>query len=150
MNKENKEGLLPEFDNWLKANNPRNAMHTPEGYFDNFSDELMSKISKDKSPTKYRLLYYAGSIAAGFAILLAALLFMQDDQGTNDYYADLTEDQSWLYLIQNSTDLSLDEIASLSQAEGELAELELEIFTNGLSDEFIDGIDIDLLEDIYE
>ena len=153
MNKENKEGLSPEFDTWLKANNPRNAMHAPEGYFDSFSDKLLAELPSETNGSKvvkFRSLYFGGSIAAGFAILLAVLFFMKNDQVSNDYYADLSEDLSWLYLIQNSTELSLAEIASLSEGDDEWAEMELEIFSNSLSDEFIDGLDFDLLEDLYE
>ncbi len=156
MNKEGKYNFDSDFDQWLQKNNPKKGMSVPEGYFENFSDDLMSKIEFNKidAPVSRHLLsikskYYISAIAASIILLVASIIFFPQEKD-NIVLTDLAADQTWGYVINNASELSMEEISEFSEIDEAITDLEKELYGNNISEHFIDDQDIDLIEEIYQ
>jgi hypothetical protein len=154
----NKENINPDFDKWLKENNPRKHLKVPEGYFDAFPDQIMNHLKAETSAIqhepKIKQLFsrkWVLRIAASLIVLISAISIFQQISNTNTMeFANLEEDQTWDYVMAYSTDYEINEIAAFAEMDETITEWESEIFTNNISDQYLDEIDIELVEDFYK
>ena len=158
MSKKEKQLISPEFDTWLQENDPRKVQDVPEGYFESFADQLMARVTeKDiESPISkakvMRLPYYwISAIAASAILLIAAVMFFQNsDAQLSDSFAELSAENTLDYILDNSYDYNLADITEYTEMDQAFVDLESELFSLNLTEDFIDNIDIELLEDLYE
>ena len=158
MSKKEKQLISPEFDTWLQENDPRKVQDVPVGYFESFADQLMARVSEKDTASpvsKAKVIklpyYWISAVAASAVILVAALMFFQNsDAQINNTFADLNTEYTLDYILENSSDYSLAEIVEYTEMDQAFVDLESELYSQNLSEDFIDNIDIELLEDLYE
>ena len=158
MSKKEEQFISPEFDTWLQENDPRKVQDVPEGYFESFADQLMEQVSEKDTESRVskakviRLPYYwIGAVAASAVLLIAAFMFFQNsDAQLNNTFADLSTEYTLDYILDNSSEYSLSEIIEYTEMDQAFVDLESELYSQNLSEDFIDNIDIELLEDLYE
>ena len=134
-----------------KKNDPRRAMKFPDDFLEKFEDRLMDNIDlKNTTLTiKSRRNYYG--IAAVFIVLLGALIVFKFNINDNtSLLADITLDDNWEYLLENSEDLTFEELVSFEESDEAMISLEEEIYGDLDMEILIDDIDLQTLETLYE
>lgn len=160
MSKKDEQFISPEFDTWLQENDPRKVQGVPEGYFESFADHLMARVSEQdtlsKTPaSKAKVIqlpyYWISAIAASVILLVAALAFLQNsDAKLSNSFAELSAEHTLDYILDNSSDYSLAEITEYTEMDQAFVDLETELLSQNFTEDFIDNIEIELLEDLYE
>lgn len=158
MNKEEGHGINSDFDSWLQKNNPRKTQGVPDGYFENFSDLLMERIKDEsvepiiqKRPILKLHRNMIGAVAAAIIVLIAAIVIIQAPREQSmDSFAELNPDSTLDYLLNNSSEYTLDEIMEFAELDQTIADIESELLSDDITEDFIDNIDFELLEDLYE
>jgi len=109
------------------------GFNVPEGYLDNFENDLFSKLETSgqftkpglqvvKKPVhKNRLLRPVMAIAATFAIILSAVWFFQarptDTDSPEMASVELSEEDIEAYLLENVQDFEVEQLAMLPETE---------------------------------
>ena len=60
----------------------------------------------------------------------------------------MTLEDNWDYLLENPDELSIDELSQFDGAEQAINEIELELYSAIASEEWLDDIDLDMLENL--
>ncbi len=148
------ENMDNKLDKWFQENNPREAMRVPEGYFDGFADQVINNVNgktKTGKPLLIKKIRTWSAIAACAALLVTATFLLRSNVDTNvNLFAEVSEEQAWSYVFENDEAYSLDDLAAFEDLDETLTDMESELYGNQVSDEFLEDIDIQIIEDIYE
>lgn len=133
-----------------KNNDPRKGMKVPDGFFDDFEEQIMAQVTKPKivplwSGSRLR------AMAAVFVLALGTIFVMKWNIGGNvESYVELSEDENWEYLLDNSEDLTFDELIDFEESGEALLAIEEEIYGDLVSEELLEEIDLETIENLYE
>ena len=134
--------------------NPISAKKPPTGYFDNLSDQILERVSKEEQ-TKIIPIYRRTwlTIAASF-LIVAGAIFVMNTQGNSidnnpEYVLEVEADEALDYLVANG-DLYLSDLISLDIYEYDLngETSNFEILEETDLDEFLNNLDQEDLEDL--
>ena len=135
-----------------KKNDPRRAMKLPEGFFDQIEEEIMDQISSAKVvPFRSMTINKVMAIGAVEVLLIAALYVMNLKAGEGDpTFAELSADQNWDYFLENSDEITYEELADFEESDAAIEALEEEIYGNLASEDFLEEIDLETIQNLYE
>lgn len=159
MSYENENNLKPAFKKFLDDAHPKKSMKVPDGYFDQLGDSVFDKIYADTSPvqkTPARIITFpfkswVMSAAAALIILVSALFVFKYNTTSSDAFAiNIPVENGWEYLMGISDDYVIEDFASLADMDQVITSMEAELFGNKITEQFIDDVDLETIEELYE
>lgn len=159
MNNDNKNIISPSLKNLLDQYDPKRGLDIPDGYFNDLPELIFTKIKEDDITIKKPSLkviflnspFLKGAVAACIIIMLsiASLNIINHTKG-DDIFANVSEERGWEYILDISDEYGIDDFAELPEMEEAITNLESELYGINMSDEFIEDVEFEIVEDLFK
>ncbi|WP_235298788.1 hypothetical protein [Portibacter marinus] len=134
-----------------KWKDPRYAMKAPEGYFEDFENKLMNTIGKEEPKLKIWRSSWVGAVAAVMLLIIIVLFVVQwNSEKQRVDFAELTLEENWDYLLEYTDELTFEDFDAFEETEEALQSLEQELYGFANGEEFLNEIDLETIEILYE
>ncbi len=134
-----------------KSDDPRKRMSVPSGFFENFEDRLMEKIKDEEKKARVLRLRKITSVAAIFVLLVSAIFVLQLSKSEGPIeLADISSEENWEYILENSEEISSEELVYFEEAEEALEQIEFELYGEIDQEKLLEEIELETIESFYE